>query len=354
MLGQTGTGHFSPIGAYDESNDMVLVMEVARFKYFQFWCPTSLLYESMMSVDVDTGKPRGYLRLRGPLPTGEATTLGTMNEHVIEEHRKDPKFRMCWGDAVKSLVQGLAELSDSQPLPPLPDTVTEHGRPTADALPEACLLLDTPTVMLDPGHLDAGLNIYASDYETYLEGTTVTSAIDSTVYAHHVTDLDTLRLHPEQSLLYQLTHEEQHGDEAGFSHPEALGVLHPPDPACAGEDLSHVLHTLFDGHLHSGSVALRPDYDSGLSAEELQELRGYISGTETYKFLESVTPSPGVAPLATILVMGLARSNLGDSLLPHDAFSDIRRLVARDFASTIPKGVDAELLKVAELIELSV
>nr|UXP11857.1 phytochelatin synthase [Eucheuma denticulatum] len=31
-LGQTGTGHFSPIAAYDHASDSVLVLDVARFK----------------------------------------------------------------------------------------------------------------------------------------------------------------------------------------------------------------------------------------------------------------------------------------------------------------------------------
>lgn len=31
-LNQTGTGHFSPIGGYHESKDLVLIMDVARFK----------------------------------------------------------------------------------------------------------------------------------------------------------------------------------------------------------------------------------------------------------------------------------------------------------------------------------
>lgn len=31
-LGQSGDGHFSPIGGYDPSEDLVLIMDVARFK----------------------------------------------------------------------------------------------------------------------------------------------------------------------------------------------------------------------------------------------------------------------------------------------------------------------------------
>jgi len=32
VLGQTGDGHFSPIGGYHKSRDLVLIMDVARFK----------------------------------------------------------------------------------------------------------------------------------------------------------------------------------------------------------------------------------------------------------------------------------------------------------------------------------
>jgi hypothetical protein len=36
-LGQTGTGHFSPIGGYCEKEEKVLVLDVARFKYPPYW-----------------------------------------------------------------------------------------------------------------------------------------------------------------------------------------------------------------------------------------------------------------------------------------------------------------------------
>jgi glutathione gamma-glutamylcysteinyltransferase len=31
-LGQSGDGHFSPIGGYDPEQDLVLILDVARFK----------------------------------------------------------------------------------------------------------------------------------------------------------------------------------------------------------------------------------------------------------------------------------------------------------------------------------
>lgn len=63
VLKQSGSGHFSPIGAYNASNDMVLIMDVARFKYPPHWVPLTLLFEAMLPIDEETGKSRGYLLL---------------------------------------------------------------------------------------------------------------------------------------------------------------------------------------------------------------------------------------------------------------------------------------------------
>ena len=62
-LGQTGDGHFSPIGAYDEEEKQVLVMDTARFKYPSYFVDSRLLYDSMFPIDKATGKPRGYFIL---------------------------------------------------------------------------------------------------------------------------------------------------------------------------------------------------------------------------------------------------------------------------------------------------
>ena len=63
VIGQTGTGHFSPIGAYDESTDLVLVLDTARFKYGPHWIPLQLMFEALQPLDPDTGKSRGYMVL---------------------------------------------------------------------------------------------------------------------------------------------------------------------------------------------------------------------------------------------------------------------------------------------------
>ncbi|KAI8877282.1 Phytochelatin-domain-containing protein [Backusella circina FSU 941] len=62
-LGQTGDGHFSPIGAYNRANRSVLIMDTARYKYPIYWCPLEVVYESMTPIDKETGYPRGYFLL---------------------------------------------------------------------------------------------------------------------------------------------------------------------------------------------------------------------------------------------------------------------------------------------------
>jgi hypothetical protein len=63
-LNQTGVaGHYSPIAAYNEKEDSVLVMDVARFKYPPFWVSVPLLWEAMRAVDPATGKSRGFIEI---------------------------------------------------------------------------------------------------------------------------------------------------------------------------------------------------------------------------------------------------------------------------------------------------
>ena len=63
VLQQTGSGHFSPVAAYDEASDHILVLDTARFKYGAHWVPLPLMFEAMQPLDPDTGKSRGYVLL---------------------------------------------------------------------------------------------------------------------------------------------------------------------------------------------------------------------------------------------------------------------------------------------------
>jgi glutathione gamma-glutamylcysteinyltransferase len=63
VLGQTGQGHFSPIGGYHAPRDLALVLDVARFKYPPVWVPLARLHQAMQTTDVVTGAPRGWIEL---------------------------------------------------------------------------------------------------------------------------------------------------------------------------------------------------------------------------------------------------------------------------------------------------
>ncbi|GLI67703.1 hypothetical protein VaNZ11_011971 [Volvox africanus] len=66
---QSGDGHFSPIGGYNPVRDMVLILDVARFKYSPHWVRVDELIEAMGLLDPAIGRPRGFLLLscRRPL-----------------------------------------------------------------------------------------------------------------------------------------------------------------------------------------------------------------------------------------------------------------------------------------------
>jgi glutathione gamma-glutamylcysteinyltransferase len=63
-MGQTGSGHFSPIGGYHAGRDMALVLDVARFKYPSHWVSAERLWKAMHPVDPVTGRARGWMVLR--------------------------------------------------------------------------------------------------------------------------------------------------------------------------------------------------------------------------------------------------------------------------------------------------
>lgn len=62
-LGQTGEGHYSPIGGYHPDADLALVLDVARFKYPPFWVPVARLHAAMVAPDLVTGRSRGWVVL---------------------------------------------------------------------------------------------------------------------------------------------------------------------------------------------------------------------------------------------------------------------------------------------------
>ena len=82
-LGQTGDGHFSPIAAYEETTDSVLVLDVARFKYSPYWVAVEELWKAMEAVDQVTEASRGWFVLRPPKQS--ASYRGV---EIVDEERR--------------------------------------------------------------------------------------------------------------------------------------------------------------------------------------------------------------------------------------------------------------------------
>jgi glutathione gamma-glutamylcysteinyltransferase len=74
-MGQTGSGHFSPLGGYHRARDLALVLDVARFKYPPHWVPAERLWRAMQGIDPATGRARGWLTLRR-CPDSPAVEVG--------------------------------------------------------------------------------------------------------------------------------------------------------------------------------------------------------------------------------------------------------------------------------------
>jgi hypothetical protein len=60
-LHQQGSGHISPVVAYDVETDRFLVLDVASHKYPPTWIPAGDLWNAMNTVDASSGSSRGFL-----------------------------------------------------------------------------------------------------------------------------------------------------------------------------------------------------------------------------------------------------------------------------------------------------
>jgi glutathione gamma-glutamylcysteinyltransferase len=72
-LGQTGSGHFSPVGGYHQARDLALILDVARFKYPPHWVSVERLWQATHAIDPATGRARGWLVFR---PRAQGLALG--------------------------------------------------------------------------------------------------------------------------------------------------------------------------------------------------------------------------------------------------------------------------------------
>ena len=63
VLGQRRVGHISPIAAYDEESDLVLILDTASYNYPQTWAPLVQLHSAMATIDSSSGKTRGFVEV---------------------------------------------------------------------------------------------------------------------------------------------------------------------------------------------------------------------------------------------------------------------------------------------------
>ncbi len=60
-INQEKGGHISPIAAYNQSSDRVLILDVSRYKYPPVWVKTAELWRAMATQDPVSAKTRGYV-----------------------------------------------------------------------------------------------------------------------------------------------------------------------------------------------------------------------------------------------------------------------------------------------------
>lgn len=74
-LGQSGGGHFSPLGAYHAASDRFLIMDVARYRLPPVWASAPALWQGMVAVDQESKRSRGFVIVHdahGAMPAASA------------------------------------------------------------------------------------------------------------------------------------------------------------------------------------------------------------------------------------------------------------------------------------------
>lgn len=70
-LGQESGGHISPVGAFNEKEDLVLVLDVSNYKYPWVWVKIEDLFRAMASTDEGAESSRGYVVVSAMPPPGK-------------------------------------------------------------------------------------------------------------------------------------------------------------------------------------------------------------------------------------------------------------------------------------------
>ena len=76
-VGEVGGGHMSPIAAFDETTDRVLIADVSRYKYPPVWATLASVFNAMNTTDVGSGMSRGWVVLGPGGAGGSPSALNT-------------------------------------------------------------------------------------------------------------------------------------------------------------------------------------------------------------------------------------------------------------------------------------
>ncbi|KAJ3154954.1 hypothetical protein HDU86_004473 [Geranomyces michiganensis] len=161
-LGQTGEGHFSPVGGYNAAEKMVLILDVARFKYPAYWVPVDLLWLSLAPLDPATGKSRGYVVLQ----KGQRGHMQSALSQLAVNRESWP--RLC-DILFKELPKQFVKSPPASPADFI-KTVVEHIPDAYDSVVENRLPLFVGPAELVPGVADPPAVTSSESFESYLQG----------------------------------------------------------------------------------------------------------------------------------------------------------------------------------------
>eukprot|EP00928_Gymnodinium_smaydae_P072737 TRINITY_DN5603_c0_g1_i1.p1 TRINITY_DN5603_c0_g1~~TRINITY_DN5603_c0_g1_i1.p1 ORF type:complete len:380 (+),score=50.74 TRINITY_DN5603_c0_g1_i1:58-1197(+) len=90
-VGQSGIGHWSPVAAYAQNSDMVLVMDVSRYKFPPWWVRVKDLVRAMNTHDDESAVSRGWMLLKrdGHQPPAKLHKCAAFHDFYAD-HGEDP------------------------------------------------------------------------------------------------------------------------------------------------------------------------------------------------------------------------------------------------------------------------
>ena len=95
-IGQSGGGHFSPISAYSEATDRVLILDTAAYKYPPVWVTMADLHAAMNTTDEDAKSTRGFIIIEKVVPKPSPKPVAFSWFNLSTWQLKFPTITMQW------------------------------------------------------------------------------------------------------------------------------------------------------------------------------------------------------------------------------------------------------------------